>query len=203
MPALRALVPHGPVRAVPQPPADLELDSGPAAPEPGLDIADVAALAERLRANVRTGVHLPEEVLDVVLAALLADGHLLVEDHPGVGKTQLARTLACSLGTRVSRVQATVDLLPSDIVGASIWRPEADVFEFRPGPVFAHVVLVDELNRATPRTQSGLLEAMEERQVSIDGVTRPLPEPFFVIATQNPTEQIGAYPLPESQLDRF
>jgi MoxR-like ATPase len=142
--------------------------------------------------------------LDVVVAALLAGGHLLVEDHPGVGKTQLARTLASSLASRFSRVQATVDLLPSDIVGASIWRPETASFEFRAGPVFAHVVLVDELNRATPKTQSGLLEAMQERQVTVDGDTRPLPAPFMVIATQNPTAGYdGTYPLPPAQLDRF
>jgi MoxR-like ATPase len=150
------------------------------------------------------GVHLPESVLDVVVAALLAGGHLLVEDHPGVGKTQLARTLASSLASRFSRVQATVDLLPSDIVGASIWRPETASFEFRAGPVFAHVVLVDELNRATPKTQSGLLEAMQERQVTVDGDTRSLPTPFMVIATQNPTAGYdGTYPLPPAQLDRF
>jgi MoxR-like ATPase len=142
--------------------------------------------------------------LDVVVAALLAGGHLLVEDHPGVGKTQLARTLASSLASRFSRVQATVDLLPSDIVGASIWRPETATFEFRAGPVFAHVVLVDELNRATPKTQSGLLEAMQEGQVTVDGDTRSLPAPFMVIATQNPSAGYdGTYPLPPAQLDRF
>jgi MoxR-like ATPase len=203
-PVFRALVPNGHARGVAKPPVDLELVSAPAAAEPTLDIADVAALAERLRASVRAGVHLPADVLDVVLAALLADGHLLVEDHPGVGKTQLARTLASSLGTQVSRVQATVDLLPSDIVGASVWRPEAGAFEFRPGPVFAHVVLVDELNRATPRTQSGLLEAMEERQVTVDGVSHRLPSPFIVIGTQNPSAAYdGTYALPAAQLDRF
>jgi MoxR-like ATPase len=176
----------------------------PAAPERELSIAEVAALGARLRANVSMGVHVPESVLDVVVAALLAGGHLLVEDHPGVGKTQLARTLASSLASRFSRVQATVDLLPSDIVGASIWRAETASFEFRAGPVFAHVVLVDELNRATPKTQSGLLEAMQERQVTVDGDTRPLPAPFMVIATQNPTAGYdGTYPLPPAQLDRF
>jgi MoxR-like ATPase len=176
----------------------------PAPREPPLTIEEVAALGDRLRANVRSGVHLPESVLDVVVAALLAGGHLLVEDHPGVGKTQLARTLAGSLASRFSRVQATVDLLPSDIVGVSIWRPETASFEFRAGPVFAHVVLVDELNRATPKTQSGLLEAMEERQVTVDGDTRSLPAPFMLIATQNPTAGYdGTYPLPPAQLDRF
>jgi MoxR-like ATPase len=172
--------------------------------EPPLNLDEVAALGARLRANVRMGVHLPESVLDVVVAALLAGGHLLVEDHPGVGKTQLARTLASSLASRFSRVQATVDLLPSDIVGASIWRPETASFEFRAGPVFAHVVLVDELNRATPKTQSGLLEAMQERQVTVDSDTWSLPAPFMVIATQNPTAGYdGTYPLPPAQLDRF
>jgi MoxR-like ATPase len=143
-------------------------------------------------------------VLEVVLAALLAGGHLLVDDHPGVGKTQLARTLAGSLASRFSRVQGTVDLLPSDIVGVSVWRTETASFEFQAGPVFAHVLLVDELNRATPKTQSGLLEAMEERQVTVDGASHPLPSPFMVIATQNPSAGYdGTYPLPPAQLDRF
>jgi MoxR-like ATPase len=173
-------------------------------PEPLPTIEDVAALGARLRANIRQGVHLPAGVLDVLLATLLAGGHLLVEDHPGVGKTQLARTLARSLATRFSRVQATVDLLPSDIVGANIWRPDSGAFEFRAGPVFAHVVLVDELNRATPKTQSGLLEAMQEQQVTVDGESLTLPSPFMVIATQNPTAGYdGTYPLPPAQLDRF
>jgi MoxR-like ATPase len=174
------------------------------APEPLPSIEDVAALGARLRGNMRQGVHLPAGVLDVLLATLLAGGHLLVEDHPGVGKTQLARTLARSLATRFSRVQATVDLLPSDIVGANIWRPDTGAFEFRAGPVFAHVVLVDELNRATPKTQSGLLEAMQEHQVTVDGDSLTLPSPFMVIATQNPTAGYdGTYPLPPAQLDRF
>jgi MoxR-like ATPase len=171
---------------------------------PELTIAEVAELGERLRASIRAGVRLPEPVLEVVLAVLLAGGHLLVEDHPGVGKTQLARTLAHSLGGRFARVQATVDLLPADIVGASIWRPDTATFEFRPGPVFANVVLVDELNRATPKTQSGLLEAMQEQQVSVDGHSWPLPRPFVVLATQNPTAGYdGTYRLPAAQLDRF
>jgi MoxR-like ATPase len=167
-------------------------------------IEDVTALGVRLGRNLRLGVHLPEGVRDVVLATLLAGGHLLVEDHPGVGKTQLARTLAGSLDTEFSRVQATVDLLPSDIVGANIWRPETRTFEFQAGPVFAHVVLVDELNRATPKTQSGLLEAMQEQQVTVDGESLPLPLPFMVIATQNPSSGYdGTYALPAAQLDRF
>jgi MoxR-like ATPase len=171
---------------------------------PELTIAEVAALGARLRANIRAGVQLPKPVLDTVVAVLLAGGHLLVEDHPGVGKTQLARTLAHSLSGRFARVQATVDLLPADIVGASIWRPDTATFEFRPGPIFANVVLVDELNRATPKTQSGLLEAMQEGQVSVDGHSWPLPRPFVVLATQNPSAgEDGTYRLPAAQLDRF
>jgi MoxR-like ATPase len=167
-------------------------------------VDDVADLGARLRAEVEASVRMSEETLDVVLATLLAGGHLLVEDHPGVGKTTLARTLAASVGGRFSRVQATIDLLPADVLGTSIWRPETGGFEFLPGPVFANVVLVDELNRATPKTQSGLLEAMQERQVTLDGQSRPIPTPFMVIATQNPTAgHDGTYPLPPAQLDRF
>jgi MoxR-like ATPase len=176
----------------------------PTAPGRTPTIDDVADLGTRLRANVRAGVHLPAPVLDAVLTALLGGGHLLVEDNPGVGKTQLARTLSSSLASSFSRVQATVDLLPSDIVGANIWRPASETFEFQPGPVFANVVLVDELNRATPKTQSGLLEAMQEHQVTVDGVSHQLPAPFIVIATQNPSAGYdGTYPLPPAQLDRF
>jgi MoxR-like ATPase len=171
---------------------------------PELTVAELAELGDRLRASVRASVRLPEPVLEVVLATLLAGGHLLVEDHPGVGKTQLARTLAHSLGGRFARVQATVDLLPADIVGASIWQPDTASFQFRPGPVFANVVLVDELNRATPKTQSGLLEAMQEGQVTVDGDSWPLPRPLVVLATQNPTAgNDGTYRLPPAQLDRF
>jgi MoxR-like ATPase len=171
---------------------------------PELTVAEVAELGGRLRASVRASVQLPEPVLEVVLATLLAGGHLLVEDHPGVGKTQLARTLAHSLGGRFARVQATVDLLPADLVGASIWQPDSASFQFRPGPVFANVVLVDELNRATPKTQSGLLEAMQEGQVTVDGHSWPLPRPFVVLATQNPSAgEDGTYRLPAAQLDRF
>jgi MoxR-like ATPase len=167
-------------------------------------VDDVAALGARLRAAVEARVHMSDETSDVILATLLAGGHLLVEDHPGVGKTTLARTLAAGVGGRLSRVQATIDLLPADVLGTSIWRPETGGFEFLPGPVFANVVLVDELNRATPKTQSGLLEAMQERQVTLDGQSRPIPTPFMVIATQNPTAgHDGTYPLPPAQLDRF
>jgi MoxR-like ATPase len=141
--------------------------------------------------------------LKLALACLLARGHLLVEDIPGVGKSTLAQALASMLGLHYARIQFTSDLLPADVLGVSIFDPTAHNFRFHSGPIFHSVVLADEINRAPPKTQSALLEAMEERQVSADGETRPLPDPFFVIATQNPSEQIGAYPLPESQLDRF
>src|SRR5437773_11222872 len=141
--------------------------------------------------------------LRLALACLLARGHLLIEDIPGVGKSTLAQALASTLGLQYARIQFTSDLLPADVLGVSIFDPASHVFRFHAGPIFHPVVLADEINRAPPKTQSALLEAMEERQVSIDGETRPLPEPFFVISTQNPAEQIGAYPLPESQLDRF
>ena len=137
------------------------------------------------------------------LTCLLAGGHLLLEDVPGVGKTTLSHALAQSLGLQFNRIQFTSDLLPADVAGISIYEREKGGFVFHPGPIFTQVLLADEINRATPKTQSGLLEAMEERQVSADGVTRLLPTPFFVIATQNPTHQIGTFPLPESQLDRF
>jgi len=141
--------------------------------------------------------------LKLALACLLARGHLLIEDIPGVGKSTLAQALATTLGLKYARVQFTSDLLPADVLGLSIFDTRTQTFRFHPGPIFNSVVLADEINRAPPKTQSALLEAMEERQVSQDGQTRMLPEPFFVIATQNPVEQIGAYPLPESQLDRF
>jgi len=137
------------------------------------------------------------------VACLLAGGHLLIEDVPGVGKTTLAHALAVSLGLKFSRVQFTADLMPSDLIGVSVFERNRDSFAFHPGPVFAQVLLADEINRAGPKTQSALLEAMEEHQVSVDNETRPLPTPFFVIATQNPSDQLGTYPLPESQLDRF
>ena len=137
------------------------------------------------------------------VACLLAGGHLLIEDVPGVGKTTLAHAIAVSLGLKFSRTQFTADLMPSDLIGVSVYERTRESFVFHPGPVFAHVLLADEINRAGPKTQSALLEAMEEHQVTVEGETRALPAPFFVIATQNPIEQIGAYPLPESQLDRF
>lgn len=139
----------------------------------------------------------------LALACLLARGHLLIEDLPGVGKTTLAHVLARTLGLEFQRVQFTSDLLPADILGVSVYQRESSTFKFHPGPVFTQMLLADEVNRATPKAQSALLEAMEEQQVTIEGTTRPLPMPFFVIATQNPTHQIGTFPLPESQLDRF
>jgi len=144
-----------------------------------------------------------EHQLRLALACLLARGHLLIEDLPGVGKTTLAHTLARLLGLQFQRIQFTSDMLPADIVGVSVFDRDKACFQFHPGPIFAQLVLADEVNRATPKTQSALLEAMEERQVTAEGQTRPLPEPFFVIATQNPSYQVGTFPLPESQLDRF
>lgn len=143
------------------------------------------------------------EQLKLALACLLARGHLLIEDLPGMGKTTLAEALARVLGLSYQRIQFTSDMLPADIIGVSIFNPQTQQFEFRAGPVFTQVLLADEINRTTPKTQSALLEAMEEHQVTADGVTRKLPEPFFVIATQNPSTQMGTFPLPESQLDRF
>ncbi|HRC59736.1 conserved hypothetical protein [Candidatus Propionivibrio aalborgensis] len=143
------------------------------------------------------------EQIRLALACLLARGHLLIEDLPGVGKTTLAHTLARLLGLQFSRIQFTSDMLPADVIGISIFDRESSNFKFLPGALFSHVLLADEINRATPKTQSALLEAMEERQVTTEGETRPLPDPFFVIATQNPSSQIGTFPLPESQLDRF
>ncbi|CAG0988299.1 hypothetical protein RHDC4_02335 [Rhodocyclaceae bacterium] len=144
-----------------------------------------------------------EHQLRLAIACLVARGHLLIEDLPGVGKTTLAHTLARLLGLQFQRIQFTSDMLPADIIGISVFEREKGTFEFHPGPIFSQIVLADEVNRATPKTQSALLEAMEERQVTAEGMTRPLPHPFFVIATQNPSHQVGTFPLPESQLDRF
>ncbi|HEY8068397.1 MAG TPA: MoxR family ATPase [Burkholderiales bacterium] len=144
-----------------------------------------------------------ESQIRMALACMLARGHLLIEDIPGVGKTTLAHVLARSLGLHFQRIQFTSDMLPADILGVSVYERDAGTFKFHPGPIFAQVILADEVNRATPKTQSALLEAMEEHQVTAEGETRKLPEPFFVIATQNPSDQVGTFPLPESQLDRF
>jgi len=160
-------------------------------------------LAARLVESVERVLFGKRAAVETVVAALLARGHVLVEDVPGVGKTMLARALARSLRADFRRVQCTPDLLPSDVTGVSLYNPRELAFEFRRGPVFTHVLLADEINRATPRTQSAFLEAMEERQVSLDGVTHALPNPFFLIATQNPIEMSGTFPLPEAQLDRF
>lgn len=158
---------------------------------------------ERLRANLGTVIRGKEDAIGQLLVAVFAGGHVLIEDVPGTGKTTLAKTLAASLGAQFSRIQFTPDLLPTDILGGMVYRSSDGSFTFRNGPVFAHVVLADEINRASPRTQSALLEAMAEHQVSIEGETRKLPQPFVVLATQNPVEYNGTYPLPEAQLDRF
>ena len=157
----------------------------------------------RLKSQISTIIVGKPTQIDDSIACLLAGGHLLIEDVPGVGKTTLAHVLAVSLGLKFSRVQFTADLMPSDLVGVSVYERTREAFAFHPGPVFAQVLLADEINRAGPKTQSALLEAMEEQQVTVDGQTRPLPLPFFVIATQNPGDQLGTYALPESQLDRF
>ena len=157
----------------------------------------------RLIENIGRVILGKNDVIETIVAALLARGHVLVEDLPGVGKTILARALALSVEGAYRRVQCTPDLLPSDVTGVSIYDPKEMKFSFRPGPVFANVLLVDEVNRATPRTQAAFLEAMEERQVSVDGIAYPVPRPFFLIATQNPIEMAGTFPLPEAQLDRF
>ncbi|QDU65540.1 AAA family ATPase [Engelhardtia mirabilis] len=157
----------------------------------------------RVVANVERAVRGKREAVELAVTALVAGGHLLIEDVPGTAKSTLARALAKSVDASFRRVQFTADLLPADVLGCSVWSERAGAFQFQRGPIFAHVVLADELNRATPRTQSGLLECMNTGAVSIDGETRPLPSPFFVVATQNPLEFEGTYPLPESQLDRF
>ena len=164
---------------------------------------NVRAVAERVIANVEKVIIGKHDAVELALVALLCQGHILIEDVPGVGKTVLAKSLAKSVGCTFRRIQFTPDLLPSDVTGVSVFNQKTREFEFRPGPVMAQVVLTDEINRATPKTQSALLECMEERQVTVDGVTYPMPEPFIVMATQNPIEYEGTYPLPEAQLDRF
>src|SRR6187397_1049431 len=170
---------------------------------PELDPSAVASLGERLATNIRRAVKVDDRVLREVLVALLAEGHVLIEDYPGVGKTALARALARSVDAEYARIQCTADLLPADVVGANVYNQRENRFEFRPGPVFANVVLVDEVNRASPKTQSGLLECMQERHVTVDRHTHELARPFIVVATQNPVEYEGTYPLPEAQVDRF
>ena len=165
--------------------------------------AEAAAVAARLVAGVEQVVHGRRAQVELVVCAVLAGGHVLVEDVPGSGKTTLARAVAHCLGGDFRRIQGTADLLPADITGSGVWEPERRAFSFVPGPVFGHVVLVDELNRTPPRTQSAFLEAMDEAAVTVDGVRHALPDPFVVLATQNPLEQYGTYPLPEAQLDRF
>jgi MoxR-like ATPase len=170
------------------------------------EVASPAAAAEVVRrvvANLELAVHAPRETLELCVLGLLAEGHLIIEDFPGVGKTVLAKSLARSLHLSFSRLQFTPDLLPTDVTGVNVFSQKTNEFEFRPGPVFANVLLVDEINRASPKTQSALLEAMQECQVTIDGFTYPLELPFLVVATQNPIEYEGTYPLPEAQLDRF
>lgn len=160
-------------------------------------------LFESIVEGVEIALRGKREVVELAVVALLADGHLLVEDVPGVGKTTLAKSLATAVGCSSNRVQFTPDLMPSDLIGTSMWNQRESSFQFHPGPIVTNVLLADEINRASPKTQSALLEAMEERQVTIEGVTTPLPRPFLVIATQNPVEHEGTFPLPESQLDRF
>jgi MoxR-like ATPase len=162
-----------------------------------------AALARRLAANVSRAVQIRPDILDHLVVALFAEGHVLVEDYPGVGKTALARALSRSIDASFARVQCTSDLLPADVVGTNVYEQREQRFQFRPGPVFANIVLVDEINRASPKTQSGLLECMQERRVTVDAQTHELARPFLVLATQNPIEYEGTYPLPEAQVDRY
>ncbi len=166
-------------------------------------MTDLKSFGEKLFANLETVIIGKRNALDLITIGLLCQGHVLIEDVPGVGKTVLARTLAKSLGCAFNRLQFTPDMLPSDVTGTSIFNQETRKFEFRPGPLFGQIILADEINRATPKTQAALLEAMEERQVTVDGQTHILPRPFMVLATQNPIEYEGTFPLPEAQLDRF
>jgi MoxR-like ATPase len=179
--------------------------TSPLAPPPLRDdeLAQASALAGALVDECARAVRAPRSSLEACVIALLSGGHVMIEDVPGVGKTVLAKSLAKAAGCDYSRVQCTADLLPADVTGVTVWDQNAGAFVFRPGPVFANLVLVDEINRASPKTQSALLECMEEGQVTVDGSTRGLPRPFMIIATQNPVEYEGTFPLPEAQLDRF
>ncbi len=168
-----------------------------------MNVRRVREMASKIRENVQKVIVGKDGPINLALVALLCRGHILVEDVPGIGKTTMAKALAQSLGCGFSRIQCTPDLMPSDVLGVNFFNQKTSEFEFRRGPVFSQVVLADEINRATPRTQSALLEAMQERQATVDGVTMPLPEPFLVMATQNPVEMEGTFPLPEAQLDRF
>jgi MoxR-like ATPase len=168
-----------------------------------LTVSDVQVFADKLTDNLRLVIVGKDQALELIIVGLLCQGHILIEDVPGVGKTVLARSLARSLGVSFSRIQFTPDMLPSDVTGVSIFNQQSRDFEFREGPIMAQIVLADEINRATPKTQSALLEAMEERQVTVDGITHMLPSPFMVLGTQNPIEYEGTFPLPEAQLDRF
>jgi len=167
------------------------------------DVTGVRGIADRFTANVGKVIVGKRDVVELVLVALLTEGHILIEDVPGIGKTMLARTVARSLGLSFKRIQFTPDLLPSDVTGIHFYNQKTGEFEFRPGPVLANIILADEINRATPRTQSCLLESMQERQITVDLETIPLPRPFLIMATQNPIELEGTFPLPEAQLDRF
>src|SRR6185436_2267733 len=167
------------------------------------EIDTAVAVARRVTENIRRAVEVKDEVLEHVTVSLLAEGHILVEDYPGVGKTALARALSRSIDCAFARVQCTADLLPADIVGSQVYNQREQRFEFRPGPIFANIVIVDEVNRASPKTQSGLLECMQERMVTVDVHSHELARPFLVFATQNPVEYEGTYPLPEAQVDRF
>jgi MoxR-like ATPase len=179
------------------------MEPGEHAPAPAQELEASSALTRRLERNIARAVQIRPETLGYLLVALLAEGHVLVEDYPGVGKTALARALARSIDCQFARIQCTPDLLPADVVGSNVYDQREHRFEFRPGPVFANVVLVDEINRASPKTQSGLLECMQERSVTVDVYTHELARPFIVLATQNPIEYEGTYPLPEAQVDRF
>jgi MoxR-like ATPase len=177
--------------------------ASPDAPDRDLGLTDFQAAFRRIADNVNAVIHGKADVVRMALVAIFADGHVLFEDVPGVGKSMLARALSVSMGAETARVQCTPDMLPGDITGSTVIDPQTMQFGFRPGPVFTNILLVDEINRATPKTQSALLECMAERTVSVDGRSNPLPRPFLVLATQNPVEQAGTFPLPEAQLDRF